>query len=175
MKQFTITTILSFIISMSFSQDNKLSKNFKFSKVNSVEFNIAGHGIYYSFGYERLLINRRKYKLSAKIDLAYYPASLNIAQAVWIPTTINQIVSFGKHHAELGAGILISRDNIYKKHRDNYMEKQWEKYGIFSFGYRHQKNNSRILYKILFTPVIEYSTGYSEIYPLFGGTIGYLF
>jgi len=172
MKNTIIVLIILGISLKSYSKEGNEKINTKFEKKNSIEFNLGGHGVFYSFGYERMIINRNRYKLSGKIDLAYYPYAWNIAQSLWIPLSLNHIISFNKHHIEFGSGILFSRDNVrsYSPYQDI-----WEKWGILSFGYRHQKKESRILYKILFTPIIEHNYEWTEIHPLIGGTIGYKF
>jgi len=174
MKLILLCSFLLLTWHLGVSQDTD-GNNFKFDRLNAVEFNLGGHGIYYSFGVERIIVNKFRYKLSAKINVAYYPYSLNIAQSLWIPCTANNMISFGKHHAEFGAGLLVSRDHLFRNNNSNDLNKTWEKYGIFSLGYRHQSNNRRLFYKVLFTPVIELSNECKEMYPLAAATIGYSF
>lgn len=159
-----------------FSQDSKISST-KFIKKNGIEINLGGHGIFYSLGYERLLINTKKYKLSTRINAAFYPAKLNLARTLWLPFTTNHIFSFGKHHAEIGMGVMLAKDhlNFNFKKSTSVNDGDAELFYIFSAGYRYQKPQARQYFKVLFTPIIEHTSCCNEFIPLGGITFGYTF
>lgn len=141
---------------------------------NSIEIELFGHGLFYSLNYERLVLNFKKFKTLGQIGIAYYPENVGIIP-LWIPVSINQLISFDSHHIELGIGQVIHNDG----EKSNY-----EAFGSFKVGYRYQKPGSRLLLKIAFTPFIEYwNTLISELHrdlpaefhPSGGITFGYNF
>jgi hypothetical protein len=141
---------------------------------NSIELELFGHGLLYSLNYERLVLNFERFKTLAQIGIAYYPKNTGIIP-VWIPVSINQLISFDSHHIELGIGQVIHNDGE---------KSDYEPFGSFKVGYRYQKTGSRLLFKIAFTPLIDYwSTVFTENYhnlslefhPSGGITFGYNF
>lgn len=147
----------------------------KFIGNNAIELNAGGHGIFYSIAYERFIINRNRYKLSAHIGISYYPPAADFARLFWLPLSIKHLISFGTHHAEIGMGVMFAKDEFVFRRQNNFPYKNHEMFGIFSVGYRHQKVNKPFYYKISLTPVIEGSFGYVEIHPIPSLSFGYLF
>jgi len=145
----------------------------KFEKKNSAQLELAGHGLAYSFNYERVILNGNKFKTTAQIGAAYYPPETDLIE-VWVPIIINEIRSFGNNHAEIGVGYIFNNETtlIY----DNAGNPQ-ELIGGFitgRVGYRYQKLDGDFLFRIAFTPFIEKSNTY-YIYPSGGVTFGYSF
>jgi hypothetical protein len=175
MKQIIITYLLAFSLHTALAVKRNLTAE-KFKRNNGIEVNAGGHGIFYSFGYERYLLNTKKIKLTAKCNLAYYPPKLNLARTLWIPVTANGIYSFGKHHAELGIGLMLAKDHLNLNFKmQNTIDGDAQIFPVFSAGYRYQKPAGRYYYKVMFTPVMEYSKTFSDFYPLGGLTFGYTF
>jgi hypothetical protein len=152
-----------------------LSPN-KFIFRNSIETELFGHGLFYSIGYERLIFNTEKLKTLGQMGFAYYPKTAGIIP-LWIPLSINQLLSFNSHHIEAGIGQVLINDEM-PDWKDNFRF-----FGSFKIGYRYQNPPGRILVKIAFTPVIDYGreriggkTFYNpEFHPLGGLTFGYNF
>jgi len=115
---------------------------------NSVELELFGHGLFYSFNYERLILNYKRFKTLGQIGIAYYPENTGIIP-LWIPISINQLISFDFHHFELGIGQVINNGGLS-------VGSAYEAFGSFKIGYRYQKTGSRLLFKLAFTPLIEY-------------------
>jgi hypothetical protein len=142
---------------------------------NSIEFELFGHGLFYSLNYERLFLNYKRFKTLGQIGIAYYPEITGVIP-LWIPVSVNQLISFDSHHMELGIGQVIHNEGD----RSNY-----EAFGSFKVGYRYQKTGSRLLFKIAFTPFIEYWSTLScykhshdlllEFHPSGGIALGYNF
>jgi hypothetical protein len=147
-----------------------------FMNNNSLQFELFGHGLLYSINYERVLINGQQFKTTAQGGLSYYPPSTGL-RTVWIPLSINQLISFNEHHLELGLGHIFTQDYTHT----NRVSK-WEPLGSLRLGYRYQKPEARFLFRVGFTPMIEYvgvveykKWNQLEIYPLGGIAVGYNF
>ncbi len=175
MKTIFMMLLLLPVIQRGYAQNRNLTAE-KFKRNNGIEVNAGGHGIFYSFGYERYLLNTKTFKLTAKCNMAYYPPKLDLARTLWIPVTINGIYSFGKHHAELGMGLMLAKDHLNLNFKmQNTIDGDAQLFPVFSAGYRYQKPAGRYYYKVMFTPVVEYSETFSDFYPLGGLTFGYTF
>ena len=151
----------------------------KFTNRNSIQLDAFGHGLFYSFNYERIFLNRDKFKTGGQVGISYYPPQIGII-GLWIPISINQLISFNKHHIEFGIGHVIAKDYIFDSRQSTFSIKTWNTFGTFKIGYRFQNPKGRYLFKITFTPFIEYYKDYSnklntEFYPSGGLTFGYSF
>lgn len=170
-----LTIILINISILASAQFYKKQENFKFEKKNIVTFTLGGHGLFYSIGLEHVFLNYKKYKLTGSIQTSYIPKSTGYIPS-WTPILLNNVFSNGKHHAEIGLGYLFTKENFNKPSlRIDNKQIEIERWNIFSLAYRHQKNTSRYMYKVAFTPIFESYFGSTEIHPLAGVTFGYTF
>jgi hypothetical protein len=87
--------------------------------------------------------------------IAYYPPVLNII-SLWIPLSINEIVSFGNHHFELGMGVMPVAEKTYLTPMGSE-ELMWNVFLTGRVGYRYQKPDGKFLFRAGLTPVGEYS------------------
>jgi hypothetical protein len=157
-------------------ENNQLINSKKFKFRNSIETELFGHGLFYSINYERVIFNTDKFKTLCQIGFAYYPKKAGIIP-LWIPLSINQLISFNTHHIEVSIGQVLINDEMPNGKDD------FRFFGSFKIGYRYQNPIGRFLIKIAFTPVINYGreiigdkTFYSpEFHPLGGLTLGYNF
>lgn len=178
--------ILSFIVLMMLSSISCFSQDFEaFERKNSVQLELGGHGLFYSFNYERILFDNGKFKTAGQIGVSYYPPFIGYID-VWMPIGINEIVSFGHHHFEAGMGIIIIRE-ASRDADNNAVEWSWDHFLSARIGYRFQKPDSRFLFRAGFSPIIEtnlfrkndpisYDYGiFTDFHPLPSVAIGYLF
>lgn len=143
-----------------------------FLQKNIIQVEAFGHGLFYSVGYERVLINHQTFKTSALIGFAYYPPQSGIIDW-WIPLVINELVSIHNHHLELGIGTVITREAT----RNADLEAlTWlsEPFLTGRLGYRWQRPQGRWLFKIAFTPLMKFKS-IIEFHPLGGLAGGYTF
>jgi len=124
-----------------------------FNNINSLQIELAGHGLAYSINYQRVLINRNKFKTLGQIGIAYYPPKTGLIQ-LWIPVIITEMRSFGKHHAELGAGYVLTNETeiIYK---NNKPEEIIGGFVAARVGYRFQKPDGRFVFRINLIPIVH--------------------
>ena len=132
---------------------SKVSEQFLFSRKNSLNFEAFGHGLYYSFSYERILINDYHFRLALQLGVAVYPYPDQID--IWVPVSINYVRPIGakrKHHIEIGLGHVLRYDQVY----NGYIRNPWQTFITAKVGYRYQKPSGRWIFKMLFTPFYEY-------------------
>lgn len=170
MKQIKLSLFLLAFVTLCKGQvPIKSEKNFEYK--NSLQVELFGHGLLYSFNYERLIFNGQRFKTMGQVGLAYYPPSTGIID-IWLPIVINELISFDRHHIELGLGGVLTNyqistfDNKYRRESDIFFTGR--------LGYRFQKPNGRLVLRIGFTPFLEYNN-YSEFHPSGGISAGYNF
>ncbi|MFA6058014.1 MAG: hypothetical protein WC756_07435 [Taibaiella sp.] len=170
MKNLTILILLTLLaIHASAKQDKYSYEKFKYK--NTAQIELMGLGAAYSLNYERNVVNLAHVKISFQLGAAYLPPSTG-----WInlhfPVSINQLISFNRHHIELGIATMFTFSEV--RHDAPLRDYDFENFLAVKIGYRYQKPNGRMQYKILFTPVIEYEH-HNEFTPWGGITIGYNF
>jgi len=171
MKQIFIIIILVSSIHFTFSQESKMS-NMSFNNCNSIQIELFGHGLFYSLNYERIVINGERFKTSAQLGFSYYPPSTGVRD-IWIPFLLNEIMSFKNHHIELGMGYIFINEAV--RTVDNEVESRfWDGILTGRIGYRYQKPGGRLMLRVAFTPLLEYSEP-KEFHPSGGLAIGYSF
>lgn len=175
MKKSFFTFLLISISILASAQFYKKQENYKFEKKNIATVSLGGHGLFYSIGLEHVFLNYKKYKLTGSIQTSYIPRSTEYIPS-FTPILLNNIFSNGKHHAEIGIGYLFTREDFNRPSlRIQNKHIEIERWNIFSVAYRHQKNTSRFMYKVAFTPIIEGFLNQLFIHPLAGVTFGYTF
>ena len=129
--------------------------------------------MFYSLNYERVIINGISFKTTAQAGISYYPKNTGIRD-IWMPLVINELLSFNKHHIELGAGYVLIREA--SRDLDGNPE-SWFWSGVLTgrLGYRYQLYDGRINIRAGFTPFLEYEDQYYEFHPSGGLAIGYCF
>jgi hypothetical protein len=170
MKPFFLSLLLVFL-----ALSLRASDSLKFQFRNSVQLELGGNGGFYSFNYERIILNGNRFKTSGRVGVAYYPPSTGIID-LWIPVLVNEIYSFGKHHIELGIGYSFT----YSATRDaenNPSNWKWEGFYTGRLGYRYQKPNGRLIVRAAFTPFLEGPPPfiYYDFHASGGVAIGYAF
>lgn len=111
-----------------------------FQYKNSIQFELFGPAGIYSVDYERVLINKARFKTSARIGFGYVSSFM-------LPASINQIFSWDKHHLEMGVGHLLNF---------GFYPDAPGLWANLKIGYRYQKPTSKFLMKVEFTPFVEY-------------------
>ena len=177
MKQLFFAVLTLFIITTIHAQkEEKLSYVFKYK--NSVQLGLMGHGAFYSVNYERVLLNYSRFKTTAEIGAGYYPdeiaEGLLDVYTLWMPVMINNFYSLsptlGHQNIEAGIGHVFIRDRHFSIAYPRYygLKKWYQGYAVFKIGYRYQKPEGRMIFRIYYSPFIEY---YVDFYH--GGNIGY--
>lgn len=125
-----------------------------FSNKNSLSLELFGHGAYYSFNYERIVINKSKFKIGAQFGFAAYPFIIdNVPFATII--SLNQLTSFKKFHLEIGIGQVYTSKEVEMENSFIKKETPDKLYTSLKAGIRFQNAYNRISYKLAFTPLID--------------------
>lgn len=143
----------------------------KFIYKNSAQVELGGHGLYYSLMYERVIFNGHKFKTTGQIGFAYYPPQSGIIN-VWGPIMINELISFNKHHIELGLGYVFTFEPSYG---EQFSADRNNGFIAARLGYRYQRPDGRLIIRVGFTPLIERGFYHVDFHPLGGLAFGYSF
>ncbi|MAY83846.1 MAG: hypothetical protein CMP59_06890 [Flavobacteriales bacterium] len=121
--------------------------------MNSLQFELGGHGVSYTISYERFLISSEKFKLSAQSGFSYNPPIIGMIE-LWLPVNINQLYSIGNHYIESGFGIVPHYSSVWGI--DNQIV-DWEWYTFMSarVGFRFQHASRPFFLRAGFTPFFE--------------------
>ena len=131
----------------SFSTYGQVAERTKFSNKNSIQVEAFGHGLFYSINYERVILNGERLKTTVQAGLSYYPPKYRFRD-FWIPLEMNELLSFNKHHIELGAGYVVIREAL---RNSEYKAQSWIWDGFISgrIGYRYQSQKGRYIFKYI--------------------------
>ena len=165
--------IIVVLSSITFSVHSQSDNKFHYK--NSAHLELGGHGVVYSLNYERILINRTSFKTAIQAGMSYYPPSIGLRDT-WFPFCVNELISFGNHHLEAGLGLIINRE-AGRDIENNPTTWFWSFLAAGRIGYRFQKPNSRLLFRIGFTPFYELDRNVygGEFIPHGGVSLGYAF
>jgi hypothetical protein len=169
MKTLITTVIITFAIQSAFCQE-KVNLPFEFQRKNNIQLELFGHGVFYSVNYERILINGEKFKTTGQAGFAWYPPSTDVRE-FWIPVSVNELISFNRHHIEFGLGTAFTNEEMQGLTGEN--TRHWSTFLTGRVGYRYQKPNSRFIFRIGFTPLYELDG--NEFHPSGGLSLGYNF
>lgn len=174
----TLSLVLLFTLSAiaAFSQKKAKMKDDCFTYKNSAQLELLGHGLLYSFNYERNLLNYNHFKTSFQAGVSFYPAPIDIRSRLWVPISFNQLFSLKQHHLELGLGFVLTQFQNYSDGDGRLFYKDsFDPLMSAKIGYRYQKPDGRMHYKVLFTPLLEQQYGQYDFHPWGGITVGYNF
>ncbi|MEZ5084668.1 MAG: hypothetical protein R2750_14695 [Bacteroidales bacterium] len=125
-----------------------------FIKKNSIQAEILGHAYFYSLNYERIIFNKSRLKTAVQVGISLYP-SIELIHNLWLfPVVINELVSFDKHHIEMGVGYMFfseSKANL----SDTFAS---EGMGLFTgrIGYPVSETNRKICHANWFYSIFDY-------------------
>jgi hypothetical protein len=141
---------------------------------NSISLDILGIGGYGSINYERMIYNfDNNLKIISRIGLTSYNLTdftTKFNPDIIIPISIS-VVYGKKHNLEVGVGQVIS--NVVKVSQESYEPiRETNFHANFTLGYRYQKSKGGFIYKIHYTPLIEF---YDDFKHWGGISIGYAF
>ena len=136
-------------------------------KRNTVYFEAFGQGLYNSFSYDRLYRTDKKIKTSITAGLTLIPTKELFVLGA--PISYNFLFGQKNHHLELGVGFTILRINMGKiDYTESYPNNQGvevtntfigsetDYYSYFTpkIGYRFQKPNGGMFFRVTLTPPV---------------------
>lgn len=166
MTKIFITFCLLTSFSLAFAQNAARS--------NSVYAELAGNGLFYSLGYEKVLISKSKDVLAARIGICLYPVSVPSERAVFKTLPV-EIVSRGIHkNVEVGIGITPFSHFFYHvvNPDDHDIEQSLAYWVLGRVGYRSTPGKRGLFWSAAFTPKLYDSTRDKYKIYWFGAAIG---
>jgi len=139
---------------------------------NTVYLEAGGTGGYGSLNYERLLPFKNNFHITARIGFSTIKIkdfNQKLNPDVLIPIGINAFYGLN-HKIQIGFGQVFA--NTVRANLQGETVRQTNLHTYFTIGYRYQKESSRFLFGINYTPILEFQ----ETFRHWGGlTIGYSF
>lgn len=158
-----------FISKSSFCQEKYSFSNLSFVYKNSLQVELLGTNALYSINFERVIINEEKFKTTGQLGFTYLTPSWS--SDFLINAILNELISFNKHHIEMGLGYGIA----YKSSNEFNNGGSFD-YITLKLGYRFQKPEGRFVMKIGFTPHLIIQDDNSINFAPWGGLLfGYNF
>lgn len=120
---------------------------------NTVYVEGLGNGLVGSLNYDRILVTRKYYKISARTGFMYIPGTGGFKPFIAIPLDFYLLMSLNKKdHLETGLGVTY----WYGAYRGTYNNAKGEKiyyasstpFGCVSIGYRRQKESGGFFFNI---------------------------
>ena len=170
MKPILLLVIFFWVFTFSVkSQDSLVEKN-----ANQVFYlEVLGIGGYGSLNYENVVFRKNKVKIGLRIGLSTYHIidfTNTFNPDIIIPFSVNGFYG-NKHNVEFGVGQTFS--SIVQLNSTDYSTDRENGFSTsFTLGYRYQKQNGGIIFRIAYTPIIDHNKYYEN----WGGiSIGYAF
>jgi hypothetical protein len=142
-------------------------------RYNLIYLEFLGAGGYGTINYERIFQINNHLLFSTRIGLSTYNIkdyTNNINPDMIIPLTLN--ASYGKNHKiEIGYGKTFS-SIVYAKLTNFEPGRSFNTHTNFHIGYRYQRSNAGLMYRISYSPIIEFNKYYRHR-P--GISVGYAF
>ena len=148
---FLLCILLSVTSTYALSENDDLPSANSDYKKNSVYFELGGNGLFYSFGYDRLFTISDISKFSLGSGIMYLLSEGGILAS----PQINYLIG-NKHNIEIGIGITLP---IFISTELNHYIDNFYWFNLYRVGYRYQKKEGGLLFRIGFTPWTFFITG----------------
>ncbi len=151
---FLAITVFALTTKWSFGQD--LGHKNADPKRNTIFFEAGGNSFFYSINYDRLLKIKEKWRLAGRIGGMYVNTFTNIKRSmIGIPMEFSYLRGHSNRFFELGIGVSGIYDQYYPQSNLNTSDvvKDLVLFSVLRLGYRHQKHEGGLFYKIGLTPL----------------------
>jgi hypothetical protein len=149
---------------------------------NTFFLELGGNAWFYSLNYDRILLDRDKWKLSGRVGAMYLPSfhAVNRHMA-GVPLEISYLRGRNKHFLEIGLGVTTTYDTYPLS---DTRIRELAVVGMARIGYRYQKPEGGLFFKTGFTPMAgllynlrdrRWAMGSAFAYPLAGLAVGHTF
>lgn len=136
---------------------------------NTFFVELGGNALVYSLNYERFFTP----KIGIRVGGMYLQADDDAGTEVGVglfPVMATYLLGEGNSHFEAGAGIGIATAGVSDADLDEDFGDS-AVYGTATFGYRYQKPEGGVMFRVGFTPVV--ASG--NVFPWVGASVGYAF
>jgi hypothetical protein len=151
---FLTITVFTLTIKWSFGQD--LGQKNADPKRNTIFFEAGGNSFFYSINYDRLLKIKEKWRLAGRIGVMYVNTFTNERRSmIGIPMEFSYLRGHSNRFFELGIGVSGIYDHYYTQSNLNTSSevKDFVLLSVLRLGYRYQKHEGGLFYKIGLTPL----------------------
>jgi hypothetical protein len=115
-------------------------------KSRSAYFELMGSGGFGSFNYEKVFKEKGIVDYTFRVGISYTPIDKNNGFGIIFPILVNAQIGKGRHKLELGIG-----QGITVTTKGSFFVLM-----PVVVGYRFQKEDKRIFYRVSYTPLISY-------------------
>lgn len=140
-----------------------------------------GNSLFYGINYDRILINKEKWKFTGRLGFAYFYLRYDKYSVFNFPSEFSFLIGKSRHFFETGLGITYYVETVSKEYYSNDKVAHYC-YLLSRFGYRYQRPQGGLFLKVgvnLVSPLTDnakYTFYYSEFIWIYGGVgIGYTF
>jgi hypothetical protein len=149
---------------------------------NTFFLELGGNAWFYSLNYDRILLDRDKWKLSGRVGAMYVPSFRAVDRhMVGVPLEISYLRGRDRHFLEMGLGVTATYDTYPLS---DTRIRELAVMGVARIGYRYQKPEGGFFFKTGFTPMagLVYDLRYrirgtnvnsAFAYPLVGLAVGH--
>lgn len=175
MLKVALSIFISLLITFSCLSQSEKEQADRLSNKNAIYLELLGSGLFYSINYDRILITKTKLALSGRIGLSYFPiTNFWDFHTFSIPLELNLLIGKENKYFEIGLS------SLYQQNFDE-MNTSRSLFGSFRLGYRYQKNDDGLIYRIGLTPLLpiilddEYQldVDFVPAIPWIGFSVGY--
>jgi hypothetical protein len=148
-------------------------------KKNTIFLELGGNSPFYSLNYDRIVLEKPKLKLAARIGAMYVDNTNNFLSSIKnhnysLPLELSFLKGRNNHNLEIGIGATpYFREYVEETRNDEFFIAPFGR-----IGYRYQKENGGVFFKAGFTPIIRFKKDWESynpkyVYPWGGLAIGY--
>ena len=143
-----------------FAQQNEMDESAKSSRVqHTLFFELMGSSVFYGLNYDLTFRVAERHKIAVGLSLCHIPGFITSI----VPQTS---YFFGRrHHLEVGIGYAHLR--LWNGDGGNFY--------VMRIGYRHQRENGGLFWRIAFTPSVNHPLTDLALAPGAGIAVGYTF
>lgn len=164
-----------------YAQDAAKNANQSVAK-NTIFGEFGSNSLLYSINYDRILINKEKWKFAGRLGFGYYFGGTHKHSIFDFPSEFTFLIGKSKHFFETGLGVTYNLETYPESEYYYNIEPLHYIYLFSRFGYRYQRPQGGFFFKgglNVFGPMSKnsrYAFAYSEfIWVLAGVAVGYTF
>jgi hypothetical protein len=161
------------ILTIMISNETFSQKDSAFLAHNHLYAEVGGAGGYGSVNYERVLLNKKYLTFALRLGIGTYHLkdyTNKFNPDLIVPFSLNGY--YGKNHKlEIDLGQVLA-DIVIADNSDFQPKRELDFHSFFSIGYRYQKNAGGIVFRCMYSPIIEYNRYFRH---WAGISIGYSF
>ena len=145
------------------------------SAKNAVYLELVGSGLLYSLNYDRIFYQKGWFKSAARIGFSALPKKFE-TETYWnaaLPLELLGMYGRSEHHLEFGVGYTpyyyASAKHVIVSKGDEFDQYRLRSIVPFRVGYRYQKADGGLVFRIGFLPALDFMPGWPHRIELMRG------